>query len=274
MQYQNFIIPDDHAAPDPLDFFVFAIRGNGRTIVMDTGFNPVSAQRRGRELLCSPAEALRNAGIEPAEVKDVVLTHMHWDHAGGMEYFPKATFHIQAAEMAYCTGPCMCEPFLRRPFDVDDVQSAVRALYSNRMRIYDGTVELAPGITLHLIGGHSGGIQSIRVPTERGWVVLAGDATHLWRNIRGRNPFPVVVGAYVERVRHPERVGGRTRPCDSRPRPADPEAIFRARHQSGNRQAGSASDRLATRGTGERSGWNAQEKTHGPSARFAAWSRP
>src|SRR5262249_17834147 len=42
LQFQNYIIPDDHAAPDPLDFYVFAIRGNGRTIVMDTGFNPVS----------------------------------------------------------------------------------------------------------------------------------------------------------------------------------------------------------------------------------------
>jgi len=50
LQYQNYIIPDDHLAPDPLDFLVFAIRGNGRAIVMDTGFNPVSAARRGREL--------------------------------------------------------------------------------------------------------------------------------------------------------------------------------------------------------------------------------
>ena len=49
LQFQNYIIPDDHAAPDPIDFYVFAIRGNGRTIVMDTGFNPVSAKRRGRE---------------------------------------------------------------------------------------------------------------------------------------------------------------------------------------------------------------------------------
>ena len=95
--------------------------------------------------------------------------------------------------MAYCTGPCMCQPFLRRPFDVDDVQSAVRALYADRLRFHDGTAEIAPGITLHLIGGHSGGIQSIRVPTERGWVVLAGDASHLWGNIRKRMPFPVVV---------------------------------------------------------------------------------
>jgi glyoxylase-like metal-dependent hydrolase (beta-lactamase superfamily II) len=58
---------------------------------------------------------------------------------------------------------------------------------------HDGDAEIAPGITLHLIGGHSGGIQSVRVPTERGWVVLAGDATHLWGNIRKRMPFPVVV---------------------------------------------------------------------------------
>ncbi|MGE0224045.1 MAG: N-acyl homoserine lactonase family protein [Acetobacteraceae bacterium] len=193
LQYQNFMVPDDHAAPDPLDFYVFAIRGAGGTIVMDTGFNPASAKRRGRELLRTPAQALIDAGIDPGEVKDVILTHMHWDHAGGMEYFPKATFHIQAEEMAYCTGPCMCEAHLRRPFDVDDVQSAIRALYSDRLKVYGGDATIAPGVSLHLIGGHSGGIQSVRVPTARGWVVLAGDAAHFWRNIRQRNPFPVVV---------------------------------------------------------------------------------
>ena len=189
-----------------------------RTIVMDTGFNPVTAQRRGRELLCTPAQALRDAGIEPAEVKDVVLTHMHWDHAGGMEYFPKAMFHIQAAEMAYCTGPCMCEPFLRRPFDVDDVKSAVRALYSERLRSMKARWRSRRASRVHLIGGHSGGIQSIRVPTERGWVVLAGDATHLWRNIRQRNPFPVVVDVarMLKGFDILNRLAGRAGPCHSR----------------------------------------------------------
>lgn len=193
LQYQNYLTPDDHAAPDPLDFLLFAIRGNGHTIVMDTGFDAPSAARRGRELLRTPAQALLDAGIDPAATETVILTHMHWDHAGGMNYFPKAKFHLQAAEMSFCTGVCMCEPHMRRPFDADHVKDAVTALYADRLRLHEGTVEIAPGITVHLIGGHSGGIQSIRVPTARGMVMLAGDAAHMWGNIRGKNPFPLVI---------------------------------------------------------------------------------
>jgi Metallo-beta-lactamase superfamily len=221
---QNYLMPDDHMAPDPLDFLVFAIQGptgsdNPRTIVMDTGFNPVSAKRRGREVLCTPAEALRNAGIDSTEVRDVVLTHMHWDHAGGMEYFPKAMFHLQESEMAYCTGRCMCQPFLRRPFDVDDVQSAIRALYADRIRFHDGTVEIAPGITLHLIGGHSGGIQSVRVPTK---TRLGGSGGRRGAPV-GQYPQaqPVPRGrrrrAHAARLRDPGRPRGRSRSYHSGP---------------------------------------------------------
>jgi glyoxylase-like metal-dependent hydrolase (beta-lactamase superfamily II) len=127
-----------------------------------------------------------------SEVSRVVLTHMHFDHAGRLDLFPRATFHIQDAEMAYCTGRCMCHSVLRLPFDVDDVIAAVRRVHAGSMQFHDGTAEIAPGITLHLIGGHSGGLQVVRVPTERGWVVLASDATHLWANIRTGNPFPIM----------------------------------------------------------------------------------
>ncbi len=193
VQAQNLIMPDDHMAPEPLDFLVFAVRGNGRTIVFDTGFSAERAQRRGRELLCTPAQALANAGIDAATVPEVVLSHMHWDHAGGMEYFREAKFHLQEKEMEFCTGVCMCHPHLRRPFDVEDVVDAVRALYADRIRFHNGSTEIAPGISLHMIGGHTKGIMCMRVPTARGSVVLAGDSTHLWANIRRRNPFPVVV---------------------------------------------------------------------------------
>lgn len=191
-QGTNLIFPDDHAAPMPLDFFVWAIRGEGRTIVLDTGFDAASAARRNRTWIRSPLEALRGIGVDPDTVEDVVLSHMHWDHAGHWDAFPKAKFHLQKEEMAYCTGSCMCHEPLRRPFDVEHVVMAVRHVFRERVSFHDGTVEIAPGITLHLVGGHSGGLQIMRVPTARGWVVLASDATHFWKNIRSRNPFTLL----------------------------------------------------------------------------------
>ncbi len=191
----NFIFPDDHAVLDPLDFLLFVIRGHGRTIVVDTGWDPETGVRRGRKLLRTPAEALAGVGIDAQTVDEIVLTHLHWDHAGGIRYFPKAMFHLQDAEMAYATGRCMCHAYLKRPFDVEHVVDSVRAVYAGRVRFHQGTSEIAPGITLHLIGGHSSGSQVIRVPTTRGWVVIAGDTTHLWANIRNRSPFPLLASA-------------------------------------------------------------------------------
>ena len=79
--------------------------------------------------------------------------------------------------MACCTGACMCHPHLRRPFDVEDVVSAVRALYADRLRFHKGTTEIAPGGTLHLIGGHSGGLLCLRGPTPSGSGGWPGAAT-------------------------------------------------------------------------------------------------
>jgi len=196
-QGSNLIFPDDHAAPMPLDFFVWAIRGaneaaGGRTVVLDTGFDAAAAQRRGRVWLRSPMDALRGISIEPAEVRDVVLSHMHWDHAGHWQDFAKARFHLQDAEMTYCTGRCMCHEIMRRPFEVEHVTEAVRAVFAERVKFHAGTAEIAPGVTLHLVGGHSGGLQIMRVPTARGWVVLASDAAHFWHNIRRRSPFSLL----------------------------------------------------------------------------------
>ena len=193
MAGSNFLFPDDHAAAMPIDYFVWAIIGGGRTIVVDTGFGPEAAARRGRALIRSTPDALALAGIDAATVKDVVLTHLHYDHAGCMGAFPAATFHLQDAEMAFATGRCMCHRPLRIPMEVDDVVTAVRHVFADRVRFHDGTATIAPGVTLHLVGGHSGGLQVVRVPTARGAVVLASDAAHFWANIRTRNPFPLVV---------------------------------------------------------------------------------
>ena len=190
---ENFLFPDDHAANMPLDFFIFLIRGNGRTFVVDTGFLQRDAVSRRRDMFCLPQEALARLGVDAATVGDVVITHMHWDHAGGIDAFPRATFHVREADIQFCTGRCMCHHGMRRHFELEHVLSAMRALYSERMRFHDGVSELAPGITLHEVGGHAAGIQVVRVPTARGWVVLASDTAHYWDNVRKRNPMPWII---------------------------------------------------------------------------------
>jgi len=190
---QNFIIADPHDAPMPLDYFVWAIRGGGRTFVVDTGFSHALAARRGRKLDTMPDEMLARAGIVAGEVEDVIVTHLHYDHAGNLGMFPKARFHVQDAEMAFCTGRCMCHPYIKLPMEADHVVDAVRLLYDGRLAFHDGDAEIAPGVSLHLIGGHAGGLQVVRVRTDRGYVVLASDATHFWANIRTGMPFPLVV---------------------------------------------------------------------------------
>ena len=95
---------DPHDAGTPLDYFVWLIEGEGRVILVDTGFNGAAAAARRRTLLANPAEALSGFGVPPGAVEDVVLTHLHYDHAGNLDRFPNARFHIQDREMTYATG--------------------------------------------------------------------------------------------------------------------------------------------------------------------------
>jgi len=190
---ESFIAADDHDAPHQIDFFIWVIRNQRRTIVVDTGFDEAEGSRRQRKLLRSPSRALSMVGIVAEAVENVVITHLHWDHAGTLGAFGNARFHLQAAEMVYATGPCMCHGHLRATFTADHVCEMVRKVYSGRVVFHDDDAEIAPGVTVHKLGGHSRGLQCIRVMTETGPVVLASDGTHFYENFEMGKVFPIVV---------------------------------------------------------------------------------
>jgi glyoxylase-like metal-dependent hydrolase (beta-lactamase superfamily II) len=173
----------------PMDYFVWAAIGEERSFVVDTGFTAEVAAARGRRHLRCPAEALSLVGLDRNTVADVVLTHLHYDHVGSFARFPTAQFHLQEAELHYTTGHYMRHPFLARSFEVEDIVGIVRLNFARRLRLYRGAVELAPGITLHPVGGHTPGMQFVRVHTRRGWVVLASDVTHYYENMESGRPF-------------------------------------------------------------------------------------
>ncbi len=188
----NFINGDIHEEASPLDYFVWVARRAGKTFLIDTGFGPEAAKERGRELVRLPAEGLKLLGLDAGSIEDIILTHLHYDHAGTLDHFPRARFHLQDAESAYATGRCMCHGFFRHPYDVENIVLLIRHLYAGRVTFHDGVHELAPGLSLHKVGGHTAGLQVVRVWTQRGWVVVASDATHLYANIDRGAPFPVV----------------------------------------------------------------------------------
>ena len=142
---ENFLGGDPHDGPMPLDYFVWAIVGESRTLVLDTGFGAAMAKKRGREFLRLPRDGLLAIGVDPASVEDVIISHMHYDHAGNHDLFPNARFHLQDREMAFCTGRCMCHPQLRRSFEEGDVGAMIGRLFAGRMQFHDGEGEVAPG---------------------------------------------------------------------------------------------------------------------------------
>ncbi|MCC7286586.1 MAG: N-acyl homoserine lactonase family protein [Burkholderiaceae bacterium] len=200
----NFITPGDphdDARQADFNYYVWLARSPRRTFVIDTGFDAEVGRQRGagRRTLIAPDAALARLGVDASEVQDVIITHLHYDHVGNFGMFPKAKFHLQEREMMFATGKHMAYRVFSHSFEVKEVMEMVKRVYEGRVEFHDGDVELTPGLSLHRIGGHTDGLQSVRVYTRVGWMVLASDAAHLYANVAQTRPFPIIydLGAMV-----------------------------------------------------------------------------
>lgn len=192
-EFGNFVDADAHETSDmPLNYYVWAIVGEDRVFVVDTGFDRAVGDKRGRTIVKPVEEGLEAIGIRHQDVRDVIVTHMHYDHCGNPALFENATFHLQDAEMEYVTGRSMCHHQINHAFEADDVARMVKRVFAGRVQFHDGDEEIAPGITVHRIGGHTKGLQCVRVMTRRGYVVLASDASHFYAHMETGRAFPVL----------------------------------------------------------------------------------
>jgi glyoxylase-like metal-dependent hydrolase (beta-lactamase superfamily II) len=179
--------PEDR--PMPMDYFVWAIVSPEHTLVVDTGFTAEVGARRGRRHLRTPAEALKTVGVDAQSVSLVVISHFHYDHIGTLGDFPAARFVVQEAEMAYWLGRSLSRGEVHRHIELDNLVDMLRLNHAGRLRFVDGSEEILPGVSVHWVGGHTPGIQVVRVETERGPMVLATDASHYYANVAEDRAF-------------------------------------------------------------------------------------
>lgn len=132
-----------------------------------------------------PANALRLAGVNPADVEYVLLTHLHWDHAGNCDLFPRARILVQQDELRYALAP---NRFFRKSFLAPLSGWSFPPYLLPSLEVVRGEVELVPGIKLVSVPGHTPGSQAVLVDTPGGRLCVSGDAVMCYDNLERDTP--------------------------------------------------------------------------------------
>jgi glyoxylase-like metal-dependent hydrolase (beta-lactamase superfamily II) len=164
--------------------------GDGRSILVDAGFHRQRFIDRWKPNdYMTPAAAVRRAGVAPEAITDVVITHVHWDHADGIDLFPNANVWIQADEYHHYVTPLTGAP-QERGIEPEVSRMLFDLERSGRLRLIDGDArEFLPGVTAYTGGKHTYASQYVGVRTREGTVVIASDNMYLYENLDRRMPI-------------------------------------------------------------------------------------
>jgi len=176
---------------------VWLVRGGGRNILVDAGFYHDQFFKQWHVTdFVKPSEALSRVGVKPEDITDVIISHMHWDHADGMDLFPKAKIWLQKEELEYYAGQAWQSRRTHGGIDPDDVIAAVKLNMQGRVGLVPGDAqEILPGITVYLGGKHTYASQFVGVNTVAGTVVLASDNMYLYENLDKHVPIAATLDA-------------------------------------------------------------------------------
>ncbi|NKX56509.1 N-acyl homoserine lactonase family protein [Arthrobacter mobilis] len=180
MNYGFYDEPDDSFR---LDYYLWALRSGDQVIHVDTGYSAAGAAKRGRTVLIDPLEALDRLGMNAGEGNPVVVTHAHYDHIGNLAAFANSPVFISRKELEFWTSDIATRPLFSHFGDQDEVADIMEAKREGRVREFDGQLEIAPGVELIEVGGHTPGQLVVRVQSTIGPVILAADAAHFHEEV-------------------------------------------------------------------------------------------
>jgi glyoxylase-like metal-dependent hydrolase (beta-lactamase superfamily II) len=172
-----------------LAMMVWVIKGAGRTILVDAGFHRAELVSRWHPTdFIPPSDAIGKLGIKPEDVTDVIVSHVHWDHLGGIDLFPRAKVWIQREEFDHHLDSSGVVK--DRAIDAADAKILAGIAHDGRVMLVDGDgKEIIPGITVYTGGKHTFASQFATVTTAAGTVVLASDNAYLYENFAKHVPI-------------------------------------------------------------------------------------
>jgi glyoxylase-like metal-dependent hydrolase (beta-lactamase superfamily II) len=175
-------LKDNFLPPDAFDWAlnVVVVRSGGRTILIDAGMGAEFPLPRAGQLI----HRLEAAGIDLASVTDVVLTHMHMDHVGGLlvegvkeQLRPDLQIHVAAAEVKFWESPDFSRVSMPDGFP-DALRATAKRFtkeYRSQLRLFEDKHEVAPGVVIHRTGGHTPGHSIVRLASGGDRLTFAGD---------------------------------------------------------------------------------------------------
>jgi Zn-dependent hydrolases, including glyoxylases len=191
--YLNYHLYGEPDEPFAMDYYFWLVRGGpAGTILVDCGFGAEPGRRRGRDTLVDPVAALAALGVEAGEVERIVVTHAHYDHIGNLHRFPNAEVVMARREYEFWTGPYAGRLQFAHHVEAGELAHLGTVREQGRLRLVEDTCDLAPGIELVVVGGHTPGQLVVQVGTSTGAVVLAADALHFYEELERDRPFFVL----------------------------------------------------------------------------------
>jgi glyoxylase-like metal-dependent hydrolase (beta-lactamase superfamily II) len=182
----------DKTRKTDVQMMVWLIKGpGGRNILVDTGcYHDRFVKGEHLKDFIKPSEALSKLGLSPGDITDIIISHMHWDHADGMDLFPNAKIWIQKDEYNYYTGAAWQPGGQSGGIDPDDVLTLVKLNTQHKVNLVDGDArEIIDGIKVYTGGRHTFASQYVGVRTVSGTVVIASDNMYLYENLQKHVPI-------------------------------------------------------------------------------------
>jgi len=186
----------DKSQKQDIAMMIWLIKGDGRNILFDSGFYREKFMNRWKPSEYSkPSEAVERTGVKAEGITDVVISHIHWDHADGFDLFPNAKIWIQKDELEYYAGQAW-QGHRRTAADPEDLLGLVKMNTEGRVSLVNGDAqEIFPGITAYTGGKHTYASQFLAVNTAGGTVVLASDNVYLNMNLERHAPIAETLDA-------------------------------------------------------------------------------